>query len=199
MSESYTNYCARKDSKVYFVRMYGGIYIKEKKMKKLTTSIFATICLAMTSAVYADLTVPMNFTTDKGVGKSAGNVVISENIHGLIFTPQLKGLKSEVHGFHIHVNPSCDQNGMAAGGHYDPQNTGKHLGPYNDDGHLGDLPALTVNADGTSTLPVLAPRFMHLADIQNHALMIHEGGDNYSDTPAKLGGGGARMVCGIIK
>jgi Cu-Zn family superoxide dismutase len=29
--------------------------------------------------------------------------------------------------------------------------------------------------------------------------MIHDGGDNYSDEPAKLGGGGNRMVCGVIK
>lgn len=29
--------------------------------------------------------------------------------------------------------------------------------------------------------------------------MIHVGGDNHHDTPAALGGGGARMVCGVIK
>jgi Cu-Zn family superoxide dismutase len=28
--------------------------------------------------------------------------------------------------------------------------------------------------------------------------MIHEGGDNYSDEPAPLGGGGARIACGVI-
>jgi len=28
--------------------------------------------------------------------------------------------------------------------------------------------------------------------------MIHAGGDNYSDEPAKLGGGGARMACGVV-
>ena len=28
--------------------------------------------------------------------------------------------------------------------------------------------------------------------------MIHAGGDNYSDTPAPLGGGGARIVCGVV-
>ncbi len=28
--------------------------------------------------------------------------------------------------------------------------------------------------------------------------MIHAGGDNYSDTPEKLGGGGARVACGVI-
>jgi Cu-Zn family superoxide dismutase len=27
--------------------------------------------------------------------------------------------------------------------------------------------------------------------------MVHVGGDNHSDHPAPLGGGGARMLCGI--
>ena len=83
-----------------------------------------------------------------------------------------------------------------SGGHLDPAKP--RSTPYNDHGHLGDLPALYVDADGSATLPVLAPR-LKMADVANHALMIHEGGDNYSDTPAKLGGGGSRMVCGIIK
>jgi len=29
--------------------------------------------------------------------------------------------------------------------------------------------------------------------------MVHVGGDNYSDNPEALGGGGARMACGVIK
>jgi Cu-Zn family superoxide dismutase len=29
--------------------------------------------------------------------------------------------------------------------------------------------------------------------------MIHSGGDNYSDVPEKLGGGGGRIACGVIK
>jgi Cu-Zn family superoxide dismutase len=29
--------------------------------------------------------------------------------------------------------------------------------------------------------------------------MIHAGGDNYSDTPKPLGGGGDRLVCGVVK
>jgi Cu-Zn family superoxide dismutase len=28
--------------------------------------------------------------------------------------------------------------------------------------------------------------------------MIHAGGDNYSDEPAPLGGGGARVACGVV-
>jgi Cu-Zn family superoxide dismutase len=29
--------------------------------------------------------------------------------------------------------------------------------------------------------------------------MVHVGGDNYSDTPKPLGGGGGRLVCGVVE
>lgn len=160
--------------------------------------LLATLSLSIATTSFADATIEMHFTTANGIGKSAGTVVISETKYGLLFTPHLTGLTPGVHGFHVHEKPFCDKNGMSAGGHFDPSHTEKHRGPYADDGHLGDLPALTVNADGTSTLPVLAPRLHIIDEIKNHALMIHAGGDNYSDTP-KLGGGGDRMICGIIK
>lgn len=161
---------------------------------------FLTIsAITVASVAMADTSVPIYATAASGNGKYIGTVTISETKYGLLFTPQLSGLAPGVHGFHVHVNPACGQNGMTAGGHFDPKNTMKHLGPYNDDGHLGDLPALTVAADGTATLPVLAPRLISVADIKNHALMIHEGGDNYSDSPKALGGGGGRMECGVIQ
>lgn len=160
--------------------------------------ITAVIVSLMMTNILADTTIVMNFTTPNNLSETAGNIVISETRYGLLFTPHLQGLTPGIHGFHIHQNPDCTQNGMAAGGHFDPLKSGKHLGPYNDQGHLGDLPALFVNADGSVTLPVLAPRIKHLAELNQHALMIHGSGDNYSDIPEKLGGGGARMVCGII-
>ena len=147
--------------------------------------------------VFADTTIPLFVTQATGQGESVGIVTVSETPYGLLFTPQLHHLTPGVHGFHIHVNPSCNQQGMAAGGHFDPKNTGKHLGPYRD-GHLGDLPVLIVAEDGSATIPVLAPRLTKLTEIHNHALMIHEGGDNYSDSPNPLGGGGGRMECGVI-
>jgi len=39
---------------------------------------------------------------------------------------------------------------------------------------------------------------LKLEDVAGRALVIHEGGDNYSDTPKPLGGGGVRMACGVI-
>jgi superoxide dismutase, Cu-Zn family len=56
---------------------------------------------------------------------------------------------------------------------------------------------LCINADGSVTVPVMAPR-LKVKDILGHSLMIHNGGDNYSDSPAPTGGGGPRMACGVI-
>ena len=115
---------------------------------------------------------------------------------GVSFTPDLDGiLPAGDHGFHLHVNGDCGDGGRAAGGHYDPENTGRHEGP-DGNGHLGDLPRLTSDA-GRVTTAVIAPR-LTVDDLWGRALVIHEGGDNYSDSPAPLGGGGARIACGVF-
>ncbi len=169
-------------------------------MSKVLRTIITAACLTATASVFADTTVNMAMTAPTGsTGASAGTVVIKETKYGLLFTPNITGAKEGLRGFHVHVKADCGDNGMAAGGHFDPKNTSKHLGPFNDSGHLGDLPAVYVNANGSVTLPVLAPKLKHIAQIKNHALMLHAGGDNYSDTPELLGGGDGRMICGVIK
>jgi Cu-Zn family superoxide dismutase len=143
--------------------------------------------------------------TDAGSGPSLGTVTVAETPYGLLFTPSLNGLAPGLHGFHIHETPSCAPGiqdgkpvaGLAAGGHWDPAGTGLHEGPYGR-GHLGDLPALAVTDSGTASYPVLAPRLKKLTEIGGRSLMIHAGGDTHSDHPAKLGGGGARIACGVI-
>lgn len=161
---------------------------------------YSLACCAFLGAtiVFADIMVPMYRVAENGQNQAIGTVTISQNKYGLLFTPHLAGLTPGMHGFHLHQNASCEHKAEAAGGHLDPHNTSKHLGPYSDNGHLGDLPALYVAVDGTATLPVLAPRLKDLSEVQHHALMIHAGGDNYSDSPQKLGGGGARVACGAI-
>lgn len=171
-------------------------------MRSLT---IAAACLAASATAFAaDITVPVHLAEKTGDGAALGTVRITETPYGLAFYPDLKGLPPGLHGFHVHEKPSCapaDNNGtltpaFAAGGHLDPQGTKKHGEPWGD-GHLGDLPPLYVAADGTATSPVLGPR-LKLADVKNRALMIHAGGDNHADHPAPLGGGGARVACGVI-
>ena len=139
-----------------------------------------------------------------GVGASIGTVSFQQTPKGLLITPALGKLSPGDHGFHIHENGSCEAAekegkmgaALAAGGHLNPEKVAHHGTPL--DGHLGDLPALTVNDKGFATTPVLAPR-LKLTDIQGRAIMIHAGGDNYSDSPKPLGGGGDRVACGVIK
>jgi Cu-Zn family superoxide dismutase len=66
-------------------------------------------------------------------------------------------------------------------------------------GHMGDLPLLKANADGKVSETVVAPRLKSLDEVKGRALMVHVGGDNYSDKPKPLGGGGARFACGVIE
>jgi Cu/Zn superoxide dismutase len=55
-----------------------------------------------------------------------------------------------------------------------------------------------VDSNGNAKTTLIAPR-LKLADIQGLAVMIHAGGDNYSDLPKPLGGGGERIACGVIQ
>ena len=140
---------------------------------------------------------------DQKKNKDAGEVVAVQTPYGVAFFPNLKGLEAGIHGFHIHENADCGATdkglGMKAGGHWDPAKTTNHSLPWDDNGHKGDLPALYVDSNGNANSPVLAPKIRDINELKKHALMIHFGGDNHSDHPAALGGGGARMACGVIK
>ena len=151
-----------------------------------------------------DLGITIHRVSPTGVGESIGTVKISKVSAGVQFTPDLRDLPPGEHGFHLHEYPSCESGekegvripAMAAGGHYDPDNTGRHEGPEGR-GHLGDLPVLVVDERGFATAPVVAKR-LKMTDLKGHSLMIHGGGDNYTDSPP-MGGGGARIACGVIK
>ena len=171
-------------------------------MKTLSALIILLCSCAQLSA--AEISVAVSQVDANGVGRPLGTVRISESPFGLVFAPSLSDLAPGVHGFHVHENPSCNalpRDGtpvaaLAAGGHLDPLKANRHGEPWGD-GHLGDLPGLVVLADGKASYPVLAPR-LKLADVQGRSLMIHVGGDNHADHPAPLGGGGARLACGVI-
>jgi Cu-Zn family superoxide dismutase len=167
--------------------------------------LLTLLTFSLSGVVQAEVAVPMNIVDEKGTGKSIGNVVISETKYGLVLTPSLTELPPGLHGFHVHENPSCQSKekegkmmpALAAGGHYDPAGTKRHDLPWGE-GHLGDMPALFVDAEGKANSPVLAPR-LKISDVKGRSLMIHAGGDNHADHPVPLGGGGARIACGVVE
>ena len=165
--------------------------------KLINCALIGFLSVFAVSVYASDITTTVYSTAKGAQEKSLGTVTFSDTKYGLLITPNLHNLLPGLHGFHIHQNPSCADTGMAAGGHLDPQKTNKHAGPYSDTGHLGDLPALYVDANGQAAHPEIAPR-LKISNIKNHSLMLHAGGDNYTDQPP-MGGGGNRIACGVIK
>lgn len=174
-------------------------------MSTLTKLLATASFLLLASPALAGIKVQMNLVGEDGSRQPAGVITATQSPYGVVFTPDLWRLPAGRHGFHLHQNPSCadqDKNGqrvpaLGAGGHFDPADSGHHGTPWGN-GHLGDLPGLYVDHDGHASTPVLAPR-LKLDDLKGHSLVIHAGGDNYSDQPKPLGGGGARIACGVIK
>lgn len=184
-----------------------------------------TLLLAVSSAAAAEQ-MPLNETVDvQGEEKQItirraslgeeeedvlGTVRVIGLAEGVLLKPSIKGLRPGMHGFHVHENPSCDEDRSVddydanpepiaaadAGSHLDPGFTENHSGPYGE-GHLGDLPNLYVNEDGLAEHPVYAPR-LRMRDLKNRSLVIHANPDNYSDESEPNGGSGPRVACGVI-
>lgn len=166
-------------------------------MRLPISSLFLSMIPAVVLA--AESRVEIHAIDSRGDGQSLGTVAVREMAGGIEFAPNLKGLTPGGHGFHVHENPSCAPGekdgkpvaGLAAGGHYDPDRTGQHLGP-DGPGHKGDLPQLAVAPDGTANVPVSSTR-LSARDLKGRSLIIHGESDNYADRP-----GGPRIACGIL-
>ena len=161
--------------------------------------------IALANDVGADVTVDMHAVTKDGVSQVIGQIHIREQADGLVLEPDLNGLAPGLHGFHIHENPDCGVERSEgelvaagkAGGHFAGNNEDSHGAPWAQQHHTGDLPTLYFDSQQSASHPVFKPD-LTLDAIRGHALIIHQGGDNYSDIPKPLGGGGERMACGVI-
>lgn len=180
------------------------------RCRKMAKYALPTLLFVLSGPVLAaSTTVDLYAVNIQGNADKVGRVEIEETAYGLVFTPDLRDLPPGGHGFHIHEKGDCGPapdaatGGMtpagAAGGHLDPKGSKRHSWPWDDKGHLGDLPLLYVDAQGNAQTPVLAPRLRSIDEVRDRALMIHAGSDNYADKPKPLGGGGARMACGVIR
>jgi Cu-Zn family superoxide dismutase len=177
-------------------------------IRPVRSALVAILALGATAQAASAATAFANLylATPQGRGAPVGSAIFSDSGAGAHIRLSLHGLPPGQHGFHVHDKGSCDptvKDGApvmagAAGGHYDPTLSGKHMGPAGM-GHVGDLPFITVAADGSDSETLDAPRIKDVSSLRGHALMIHAGGDNYADAPAPLGGGGPRVACGLIE
>ena len=181
------------------------MHLRLKSIAMLSLFVAGLLLVWTRSVGATTATATINSITATGVGAPLGTVTFMDSPQGLVITPKLSGLPTGEHGFHIHDKGDCEPGmnqgrpaaGFAAGGHYDPAHAKKHLGPLSAAGHRGDLPMLVVDTLGDATQAVTAAH-LTVEQIRGRSIMIHAGGDNYSDTPAPLGGGGARIACGNV-
>ena len=126
-------------------------------MKKILLSLCFVCCALWIGAGAAQaesVKVPVNKITDDGVGEAIGFITFADDGKGgLDILMDVVGISEGQHGIHVHENPSCAPAekdgkkvaGLSAGGHFDPDKTGKHEGPGKHC-HKGDLPAITADA-----------------------------------------------------
>lgn len=115
------------------------------------------------------------------------------------------GLAPGKHGVHLHAVGTCEPDFAAAGGHFDPGPAGNTDPDANHPFHMGDIPNLTVGADGKGTLKATTSRVtlsdgpLSLFDADGSAIIIHGNPDQGITGEPKSGvSGGPRVACGVI-
>ena len=120
-------------------------------------------------------------------------------------TVRVTGLKPGLHGMHLHAIGKCEPDFAAAGGHFDPGPAGNADVDMNHPFHMGDLPNVTVDANGVGTAKARTTRVsltagpLSVFDGDGTAIIIHAEQDKGITGEAKTGvGGGARIACGVL-
>ena len=138
-------------------------------------------------------------------GQSIGTVRAWQTAGGTTFRIDASGLPHGVHGLHVHAVGRCDPPTFeTAGPHWNP--TARRHGMNNPQGpHAGDLPNVTVAANGVLgetvtlsgadlTTPPGVPGA--LLDADGAALVIHAQADDNVTDPS--GSSGPRIACAVL-
>lgn len=183
----------------------------KRPFKALGLRAIAWICSV--GIVWFGLTASANADTEVG---TSGQATLyrtdgsSELLGTATFVPVEDGLQVNValsdvppgyHGFHIHALGSCDDAGMAAGGHFNPLDARHGYLPEAglDEAHAGDLGNILILSNGSGTLQITAPD-LTVTDgdlaIADHAVILHAARDDFGQPTGNAGG---RIACGIIE
>ena len=129
-----------------------------------------------------------------GAGASVGGVQMVPQDGGAYLRIAVEGLPPGDHGMHLHAVGRCDGPGFtSAGAHWNPDS--KQHGHLNPQGpHLGDLPNLTVSANGRGAINFRIAGLV--GDPDGTALVIHAAPDDMRTDPS--GNSGDRIACAVL-
>ncbi|MBA2467332.1 MAG: superoxide dismutase family protein [Sphingomonas sp.] len=138
------------------------------------------------------------FALVNSAGQSVGSVRMWQTPGGVTFRIAAAGLPHGNHGLHVHMTGRCDAPRFdSAGPHWNP--TGARHGFNNPAGpHRGDLPNVTVAANGvlSEAVSLAGASFEGLLDADGAALVMHAAPDDYATDPS--GNSGDRIACGVL-
>ena len=140
-------------------------------------------------------------------GEVLGEIAAGDSAEGAVLKLTAQGLPSGSHGVHIHDVGLCEAPTFeSAGPHWNPEN--KQHGLQNPQGpHRGDLPNLTVGADGRAEVTMTvqgsnlagsrAYGFSNtILDENGAALVVHAAADDLKTDPS--GNSGDRIACAVL-
>lgn len=152
------------------------------------------------TAAMADTDTPMQAVAllQTADGESVGTATATATDGGVQIALEVHGLEPGQRGVHVHTTGRCEPPTFeSAGGHWNP--TERQHGLESEAGqHAGDMPNLTVAADGTGTLEyqLVGGTFEGLLDADGTAFVVHAGPDDQVTDPS--GNSGDRIACGVF-
>ncbi|MEX2269830.1 MAG: superoxide dismutase family protein [Vicinamibacterales bacterium] len=121
-------------------------------------------------------------------------------------TATIRGLAPGPHGFHLHAVGKCEPDFLAAGGHFDPGPASNTDADANHPFHMGDLPNLVADRNGTARIKTTTTRVtlsagpISVFDADGTAIIVHGNPDQGKTGEPKSGlSGGPRVACGVIE
>ena len=128
-----------------------------------------------------------------------GTVTFTQTRDGAVdVNVKLNGVPPGVHGFHVHENGDCGDNGNAAGGHFNPMST-SHGAPDTPAHHSGDFGNVTADVNGNVNTHFTTRSITidsGTSSAVGHAVILHANPDDLTTQPT--GNAGARIACGVV-